>query len=110
MSAPNQPPARPAEGQGGASLPKRSPGASPMATAGARVGETAAPVNGGGAKYTIKHLGTRPARRGRRAVVVPAAVALLASGGAALAFLSQPAGHADRAKQLLAPVRSRARR
>jgi hypothetical protein len=79
-----------------------------MATAGARAGETAAPVNGGGAKYTIKRLGTRPARRSRRAVVVAAAVALLASGGAALAFLGQPAGHADRAKQLVAPVRSRA--
>src|SRR6185437_10136754 len=108
MSAPNQPPGRPAEGRGGAGLPKRSPGASPMAIAGARAGETTAPANGGGARYTIKRLGARPAPKGRRAVVIAAAVALLASGGAALAFLSQPAGHAHRAERLLPPVRSRA--
>lgn len=106
MSASNQPPGRPAEGRDGAGLPKRSPGASPLAAAGARAGETAAPANGG-AKYTIKRLGTRPARRGRRAVVIAAAVAVLASGGSALAFLSQPAGHADRAEPLLTPVRTR---
>jgi hypothetical protein len=79
-----------------------------MAVAGARAGETAAPANGGGAKYTIKRLGTPPARKGRRAAVIAAAVALLASGGSVLAFLSQPAGHADRAEPLLTPVRSRA--
>jgi hypothetical protein len=79
-----------------------------MAIAGARAGETTAPANGGGARYTIKRLGARPAPKGRRAVVIAAAVALLASGGAALAFLSQPAGHAHRAERLLPPVRSRA--
>jgi hypothetical protein len=79
-----------------------------MAAAGARAGETAAPANGGGAKYTIKRLGARPAPRGRRAVVIAAAVALLASGGSALAFLGHPAGHAERAEPLLTPVRSRA--
>lgn len=90
-----------------------------MAVAGARAGETAAPANGaesrttgagptvsGGAKYTIKRLGARPARSNPRFVVIAAAVALLASGGAALAFLSQPAGHAHRAEPLLTPARS----
>src|SRR5262245_41657670 len=102
MSAPNKPPGRSAEGRGGTGLPKRDPGASPMAAAGARVGETAAPATGaeprvigagstvGGVGYTIKRLGARPARVNPRVVVITAAVALFASGGAALAFLSQP--------------------
>lgn len=91
-----------------------------MAAAGARAGETATPANGAesratgagstvgsGAKYTIKRLGARPARGNPRLVVIAAAVALLASGGATLAFLSQPAGRADRAEPRLTPARSR---
>lgn len=66
-----------------------------MAAAGAKAGGSAATA--GGAKYTIKSLGTRPARSGRRAVAVAAAVALLAVGGAAFASLSRPVGHAGRA-------------
>jgi hypothetical protein len=71
-----------------------------MAAAGARAGEAASPPAGDkpttefatvGAPYTIRRLGTRPARRNPRVLAIAAATVLLASGGAALA-LSQPSG------------------
>src|SRR5882724_11686614 len=96
MSAPSGPPGRPADDRGGAELPKREPGASPMAAAGAKAREAAAPA-GGSAEYTMKHLGTRPARRSRRTITITTAVALLAASGVALASVIQLGGHAGRA-------------
>ena len=67
-----------------------------MAAAGAKAGEAAAPA-GGSAEYTMKHLGTRPARRSRRTITITTAVALLAASGVALASVIQLGGHAGRA-------------
>lgn len=72
-----------------------------MAAAGARAGEAVSPPTDDepttefatvGAPYTIKHLGTRPARKHPRVLAIAAATVLLASGGAALA-LGRPGGH-----------------
>jgi hypothetical protein len=93
-----------------------------MAAAGARAGETAVPATGaeprtttgagspasGGAKYTIKRLGARPARSSPRLVAIAAAVALLASGGVAIASFSHPGGHAGRPVPPVTPARSSA--
>lgn len=92
-----------------------------MAAAGTRAGETAAPANGAesrttgagsvvssGAEYTIKRLGARPARSNPRLVAFAAAVALLASGGVAIASFSHPGGHAGRTVPPVTPARSSA--
>ena len=80
-------------------LPKRDPGASPMAAAGAKAGGKGEDTVALPASYTIKRLGPRRARGKRWPAVIGAAVVLVVAGGAALAALGQGGigGHAGRA-------------
>jgi hypothetical protein len=117
MLAPNESPEQPADGWDGAELPKRNPGTSPMAAAGARAGETRALAGGSPgdrtpnrAGETTERHGAAPARRSPRVVDIAAAAALLAVGGTALVFSVQHAGHEGRAdaSSSAAPPQSRA--
>src|SRR5579859_1584160 len=118
MLAPNESQEQPTDGWGGAALPKRNPGTSPMAAAGARAGHTVALAGGDHVDHavsrddytTVERLTVPPARRSPRMADIAAAVALLAAGGTALAFFAQHVGHAGRAGAApsTAPAQSRA--
>jgi len=107
MSAPTGPSGRPADERGGTALPQREPGASPLAAAGAKAGEAAAPAGRRRAEYMIKRLGVRPARGSWRIAAITAAIVLLAAGGVALASF-RAGGHARRAAPSLAPAQRQA--
>lgn len=88
MPAPSDHSGQPPDNRSGGKLPRRKPGASPMAAAGAKAAPTTR-----SAEYRIKRLGVRRAWKSRSVIAIAAATGLLAAAGG-LTFVSvSQSGH-----------------